>query len=439
MKHVVVGSSGDLSSKQIVPSILNNKIAGNGLYSLIDGFKGNNIDSRSIGHTANKIEDYRNSISLPANAKIYIDSAGYSFIKGDLAPANLDLAISLYHSFFQLKSDYYDFIFSLDIPYSLKFKHFNTKKNIYNYNQISIRQSIQVLKNKPELAEKFHLIYHFKTEAHYDIWQQLFKQSSVAEYVKCRAIGGMVSIKKVAGISIAPFVATTFQCLWDFLNSPFKDEVFRLHFLGINVAYDRFVIAFLERLFRSYLGASDKVVFTYDTIKFKRAAMYFPDYIYEFDGKVLHAHDPLSIPCSMYQKIYQGYGNVALQAQDDLVRKAAGQGHLVQAGMAPLTISSELAVDQFFEFVIQKYQMVDIMLSSRNIVHFKKEFNQSLSEALAEYPHIFGVQMSQSIKDSMAHVCKFHRWYTDKYEPQSLDQMSREFIKLAIHFPKCLT
>ncbi len=176
MKHVVVGSSGDLGSKQIVPSILNNKIAGNGLYSLIDGLKGNNIDSSSIGRTANKIDTYRNRISIPANAKLYIDSGGYSFIKGELSPANLNLAISLYHSFLRLKSGSYDYIFSLDVPYSLKFKHFNTKKNIYKYNRISIEESLKVLKDNPELAKKFHFIYHFKTEEHYDIWQRLIKQ-----------------------------------------------------------------------------------------------------------------------------------------------------------------------------------------------------------------------------------------------------------------------
>ncbi len=432
-----MGSSGDLGSKQIVPSILNNKIAGNGLYSLIDGLKGNNIDSSSIGRTANKIDTYRNRISIPANAKLYIDSGGYSFIKGELSPANLNLAISLYHSFLRLKSGSYDYIFSLDVPYSLKFKHFNTKKNIYKYNRISIEESLKVLKDNPELAKKFHFIYHFKTEEHYDIWQHLIKELSVAKYVKCRAIGGMVSIKKVAGISIAPFVATTFQCLWDFLNSPFRDEEFRLHFLGINVAYDRFVIAFLERLFQEYLGGTRKAVFTYDTIKYKRAATYLPDRIFEFDGKILHGHHPLSIPCSIYQQVYQGYDNVALQAQDDLIRKAAAQGHRLLAGIAPLTISSELAIDCFFEFIIKKHQMVEILLNSRTIIHFKKDFNQALSEALAGHDNIFG-EMSESIKRSMTHVYKFHRWYANERDSPSLDTMSRDFINQSIHFPKCI-
>src|SRR3989339_399077 len=107
MEHVVVGSSGDLSNKHLPPAIINNRLAGNGLYSLIDGLKGENIDSESIGRTANKIEDYRKQISRPAGAKIFSDSGGYSFIKGELAESNLDLAISLYQSFFQLKSEVY--------------------------------------------------------------------------------------------------------------------------------------------------------------------------------------------------------------------------------------------------------------------------------------------------------------------------------------------
>lgn len=435
MKHVVVGSSGDLSKKQITPAIINNRLAGNGLYSLIDGLKGENIESASIGRTANKIEDYRKQVSLPAGAKIFVDSGGYSFIKGLLAESNLDLAISLYQSFLQLKSETYDFIFSLDIPYSTKFLEFNTVKKVYKYNRISIEHSIRVLKADPNLVEKFFFIYHFKTDSHYKIWKDLGSELSIGNYVKYRAIGGMVSLKEMAGISIAPFIATTFQCLYDYQNSPFNGEDFRIHFLGISVAYDRFIIAFLERLIQRYLGPSVPVLLTYDTIKFKRAATYRQDYICEFDGSTLYAHDPLNIPDSIYRRIYQGNEELIDLTKQDLIRKASGKKHRSQENMAPLTISSELAIDQFFEYVIGANEMVEGMIESRNIVHAKNFFKRKLQEMFGDYHDIFSRQTIKSLVDSLSHVYKFHRWYMDLNDPKTLDQMSREFINKDIRFP----
>ncbi len=440
MKHVVVGSSGDLSSNQIISAIINNRLTGNSLHSLIDGLKGENIDSESIGRTANKIEDYRRLISLPAGADIYIDSGGYSFIKGELAPGNLDLAISLFQSFLQLKSEYYDYIFSLDIPYSLKFEHFNTKKNIYEYNRKSLEQSIHILKENLELADKFHLIYHFKTIDHYEIFQKVFSELSIHDFIKHRAIGGMVSLKKIAGIQIAPFIATSYQCLWDYENSILNGEEFRIHFLGISVAYDRFIIAFMECLFQSYLGVLVPVTFTYDTIKFKRSAMYEQKHICEFDGATLQAHKPLAISDSLYRQIYSDRVNMIDRAKKVLIRKANGEEQENQQDqpmtvLSPLTISSELAVDRFFEHIIEKHQMVDLLLTTRNIVYFKHDFKKALIDAFDEYHKIFGKNMLNSIMESMTHVYKFHRWYTLKHNVEGLDQLSRKFITRDINFP----
>lgn len=439
MEHVVVGSSGDLSNKQITQAIINNRLAGNGLYSLIDGLKGENIESESIGRTANKIEDYRKQISLPAGADLFIDSGGYSFIKGELAESNLDLAISLYQSFLQLKSETFNFIFSLDIPYSIKFQEFNTIKKVYKYNRISIEQSIRVLKADSKLVEKFFYIYHFKTDSHYKIWKDLGSELSIGNYVKYRAIGGMVSLKEMAGISIAPFIATTFQCLYDYQNSPFNGEDFRIHFLGINVAYDRFIIAFLERLIQRYLGPSVPVLFTYDTIKFKRDAMYRQDYICEFDCDTLHAHDPLNIPDSLYQRIYKGNEEIIDLTKQDLIRKASGKKHRNQENMAPLTISSALAIDKFFEHVIESNEMVEGMMDSRNIVHSKNFFKRNVPAVVGEYHDIFTKQTIKSMLESLTHVYKFHRWYMDLHDPKTLDQMSLEFINKDIHFPSRLS
>lgn len=435
MEHVVVGSSSDLGENQIEASIINNRIAGNGLVSLIDGLKGENIGLESMGRTANRIAKYRQHISRPAGANLYNDSGGYSFIKGDLAPHKLDLALDLHQEFFELESDIYDFIFSLDIPYSLKFEWFNTKKNIYDYNKKSLEKSILILSENPKLAEKFFFIEHFKTENHYIIWKRLKDELKVGRYVKCRAIGGMVSIKEIAKLSIAQFIATTYQCLSDYHNSVFNGEDFRIHFLGISVDYDRFMIAFLERLIQRYIGRSAKVIFTYDTIRFKRSAMNRQNHIYDFNGTNLVAYNPIEIPESLYTRIYDGQAGIIGQTREDIERKASGFKHKNQANIAPLIISSELSKDRFFEHVIDHYHMVDHMMDETNLVHIKLCTHKALREALHTNVDIFGSKMIDSIMKSLVQVYHFHKWYTEKKGLEELDRLSRKFINHEINFP----
>lgn len=438
MKHVVVGSSSDLIQDQVEAAVINNKITGSGLFSLIDGLKGDNIGAESIGKTANRVADYYNSISGPAHADLYVDSGGYSFIRGDLAPGKLDQAISLYHSYARLHSSDFDFIFSLDIPLSQKFNEFNTKQNVYEYNRKSLKKTAQALRDQPSLVEKLFFIYHFKTLDHYEIWKHLERELAIKDIIKYKAIGGMVSIKTVAQISIAPFIATAFQSLWDYKTSRFNGEDFRLHLLGISVAYDRFVIAYLEKLFQHYLGPKTPVHLTYDSVKFRRAAMYKQNFICEFDGETLHHHDPLDIPEHQFNAIYKGRLYLIDEIKKDLHRKAMRQQHQNMALLAPLTIASELAIDRFFEHVIDRHNLIEMLVDTKNIMHFKYDLRETLSLAFAECKNVFGRNMLDSIMDSMVHVYKFHRWYTRQHDEESLDDLTRDFIRKAINYPFAL-
>lgn len=435
MNHVVVGSTSDLNKKQIKASIINNKIAGNGLNSLIDGMKGKNFGPESMQDVANCIADYNRYISTLAEADLFIDSGGYSFIKGELAPYKLYAAIRLYHDFIKHCSHSCDYIFSLDIPYSLVFHKFNTIKNVYDFNKLSLQKTIDAISKNTNLKEKIFFVHHFKTEGHYRIWQKIKEEFDFNKHIKYHAIGGMVSIKDVAKISIAPFIATSFQCLSDYENSAFNGEDFRLHLLGISVDYDRFLIAFLEKLFQRYLGSSIPATLTYDTISFKRSAMYLQKHICDFNGSDLLTYDPISVPDSIYKRVYGNDQDIIDQAQQDFLRKAKREPHTNQANMAPLVISSQLAIDRYFEHAIDNANMIDILFDSRNIVHFDYHISQALLGMVKGHEHVFGKDMFTSIKKTLVFVYKFHRWYTDNRSAEKLEQLSLEFINKEIHFP----
>ena len=51
------------------------------------------------------------------------------------------------------------------------------------------------------------------------------------------------------------------------------DQEFRLHFLGVKIRSDRFIIALIEQLFALYLKGISKLLFTYDSINYNSSSM----------------------------------------------------------------------------------------------------------------------------------------------------------------------
>ena len=48
--------------------------------------------------------------------------------------------IDCYTVYLESEGDIFDYIFSLDIPFSLKYKEFNTRKNIFEANEKSLTE-----------------------------------------------------------------------------------------------------------------------------------------------------------------------------------------------------------------------------------------------------------------------------------------------------------
>lgn len=263
MKYVYVagGNSMDIDMEHAIT-----KQTGFALYSLIHGLKQKKFGLHTIEGVAYDIRQFIAMFIQPVGGMLVADSGGYSFIKGDIPPWLLDMLIDCYCVYLESEWKYFDYIFSLDIPFSLKYSNFNTVVNVYNANKKSLVALREILEKTPELREKLYFVWHFKMPEQFAIWKHLYKELELHRFVRNHAIGGMVGIKKAARIKFTPFTSMGLYTLQAYLESQFVGEQFRLHFLGIYAPYDRFHIAFLQALFRKYLAGIAEVEMSYDSI-----------------------------------------------------------------------------------------------------------------------------------------------------------------------------
>ena len=424
MEYVNVGSG--RGPPHIEEAIARN--SPNSLISLIGGLHQKEFGYDTLQKVSYDIAKYRRQYIEPFGRTLYVDSGGYSIIKGDIKPQDTSKANGCYQKYLEIDRNSYDYIFSLDIPVNLKYPSFNTKENLYRFNKESLNDSKQLLIKYPELCKKFIFVWQFKIPMQYAVWNKLYDELNLSQIIQNRAIGGMVGMRNVVNIDFSPFTALAYRCLDDYLKAGRYDFQFRLHYLGINILYDRFHIAFLEKLFERYLN-SNPVEMTYDSISSSREAqMNFKSMdFYDFNGDLEMFKGVLSVPSEVIRKVYCNDEYIFSELEN--VRTGRRLRHA--DAFTPLSLHSTFAVDRYFSDVIEKYGLVDLMFCCRNIIRLKHELRSILDKLSKENP-IFTSKMIDVIVSNAEITYKFHRCFMD--QRNSLEQLIEAFIGM-IEFP----
>ena len=409
------------------------------LYSLIGGLRQKRFGLDTLIGVAEDIHEFK-SLYLSRNGKdILIDSGGYSIIVGDVVENDITKFIDCYHEYQLRGTDTYVYIMSLDIPLILENQSFNTTQNIYQHNRQSLTATRENLINYPELREKLFFVWQFKTKEHFAIWNRIISELDLNRYVKHRALGGMVSLRDITGIDFSPFIANSFRCFLDYETSPDPSDEFRLHLLGINIRYDRFIIAFLEKLFDRYIGGYGKAALTYDSINYSRTAQLKMRYleIYAFDDNELCVfRDIPSVPDEILKRVYPG------ELFDTIREEITNIEHLYRvndsSAFAPLNIFSNNSIDRYFEHIIDEYELIDLMINYKNAIHFQNRIRFVFDDLSGRHPYLFTPHLVTSIKKNLDITLDFHHWYVNKGDYKTLNRKIYRFIE-RINFPRVLT
>ena len=408
----------------------------NCLYSLITGLNGPNLGLKSLGDFTYELTKYTDRYL--SNITRYVDSGGYSIIKGDVEPNHLDLFIDCYTSFLENDQSYYDYIFSLDIPFSLKYEQMNRKEIIHNYNKKSIEKLLDVISRHSHLSNKVFFVWQFKTRCLYEIWKNLVDELSLNRIIKNRAIGGMVSLRKYANVKISPFTAIAYRCLLDYLMEYDDNFCFRLHFLGINLMQDRFQILFLEKLFKRYLFDCT-VIFTYDSIGYVqrvRKSNYLSIYDFTDDKELMFYPNIEHVPAELIKRVYLDSDKIEF-INGEIERRKSNKELKDIDSFVPLNIYSNLKIDAFFDYIIDQYELIDHFTRSYSITVIDKTVGNIMKNLSDKYPDVFKPDLVSIINENIEYLAIYHNWFMKTRNPMKLEYHIQEFIN-SIGLPEIL-
>ncbi len=415
-------------------------ISGTGLISLFEAFKQDSFGLDTLYTFRKKLEQFRKETIIPEHGHLYIDSGGYSFIQGLIHPDDLRKLITVYLHFMIDELDNYYRIFSLDLPFSSKYNLYNTKENVFLFNRISILETFNIIKQIPELSDKFIFIWQFRLVESYRIWCEIYDEICSLGYdklIKHRAIGGLVGLKGETQIIFSPFMALAYRCFKDYITSGIFHIPFQLHLLGVYTLSDRFMIAYLEIVFDRYLqqlSINSGVSFSYDSTNYFRTAQFNARSklaIHSYQNGQLHYYSTASdVPDYILRKVYNT-AELYSHISGEINRIKHGERMSDNNSFAPLKAFTFIQEDRFIEDRINQYKLVDILFQTNDIASFRDDTERPLDQILTSEPQFFGECFKESIMDNMIKLYRLHNWWSvEGADYKRLNSIIEEFIAM---------
>ncbi|NDY58294.1 hypothetical protein G3N56_16295 [Desulfovibrio sulfodismutans] len=405
------------------------------LYSLIGGLRQQDFGLDTLEKVACDIREFARLFTVPVGGKIVTDSGGYSFIKGDIPPSKILMLVDCYTVYLESELEEYDRIFSLDIPFSLKYESFNTVAKILQANTDSLCASRSVLERHEALQNKFFFVWHFKMQEQFAIWKHLYAELGMEKFVRNHAIGGMVGLKEATNISFTPFTGMSYYILYRHMQGPHAGDGLKIHYLGVYAPSDRFHIVFLEKLFRGYFGGAADVQTSYDSIN--------PIHTVRMNADV-----PLYVAQGADFQIYPSL----LDAPQDILRGIAADDSHYQvllsemdrrrngvrlqnaAAFSPLNVFSNLQLDEFFGMVIDQYDLIGELGKATSPTNLKGRLTRIFKDIAQKYPKAFSPHMEKTITITLERTWFWHKWFVDRRDEATLEEYMVRTIK-DIGFP----
>jgi hypothetical protein len=192
------------------------------------------------------------------------------------------------------------------------------------------------------------------------------------------------------------------------------------------------MLFFLEKLFNKYLANYNQTcIITYDSVNYSITALYkaqtgFPCYNMEND---LQEYDTIhDIPSYVIDQIYKTPEARAIF--DENIALAKSNARLTNLNyLTNVNIYGQLQLDHFFEFLIDKHDLVQLVFNSDgNYNLFKNQTDYILNSWSNKYKCISNTHIKQ-IRKSLKFTYAFHNWLLKDQSKTGLDKHMETFIK----------
>ncbi len=416
------------------------------------------IHAKGIGMGVNSFVDvlqqYKDEY-LDNSFPFMLDSAGFSIISGEVKVEDITVFMSGYLQILKQAKDIYDYIFSLDIPIFIKTPSANTIQNIGKLNYDSLAGSIKIIEEYPEIGDKFNMVLQWKMLNQYKIWDDIYDDLQLKNYVKSYSVGGLVGLYGICTtLNFAPFIGPCYYWLYRYIERGDFSRPLFIHILGQYHKSSRFIIFFLQHLFNSYLKIVNQTcIITYDTINYSLSSMYKTRvgvdtyYFKDNEFNTVHSYD---LTDDILKQIY---------TTDDSLLKFHENWDNIKADLPlndtsfliPTYIFSQIQLDKFFEYFVLKYELVQIFRSKDEVIEVSRDGTVGTTREVKirkiksqlktefsrfnKYSKTLTINFTKSLMNSMDEIFKFHYSFIyNNMDKQQLDKDMEHFIK-SVGFP----
>ncbi|MDX1700052.1 MAG: hypothetical protein R3250_05505, partial [Melioribacteraceae bacterium] len=395
----------------------------NYLFSLINGLSSENFGFNTIDRVALEVKRFKDD--LYDNEHLFVDSAGYSIIVGDIPPKNINAFIECYAYFLEKYcSSHCDYIFSLDIPIFLKYPEVNTYSNLFKRNFRSNQLMRHILDGQPGLYDKLIFVWQFKLAEQYDIWKRIYEEFwSTQTNLKHFAIGGLVGLRGITGIKFSPYIGMLYNLLNIVYQKDLKDESI-LHILGVYGMHDRFHMAFLQRLFNDvYLKDRNPTVqISYDTINYFVSGLFkirdLDSIIPLGDGTYLNDYNHNLV--EHMDKIIK-YPEALKSVIDNINCLHEDKALCDTRVYCYMNVVKQLICDQIMKDVVKQHELVNEFLMWDNFNTLKNNWVPLFKMLEQKYPFVFK-NYTDKIMNNFQWIHSFHKWWVDGRDPVRLEK-----------------
>lgn len=407
------------------------------LFSLINGLSNENFGFNTIDRIAVEVKRFYDD--LYENETMFVDSAGYSIIVGDIPSKFINPFIECYNYFLERYCrTHCDYMFSLDIPIFLKEPEVNTYSNLYKRNYRSNQLMRHNLEKDPELFNKLVFVWQFKLQEQYEIWKDIYREFwEDDKRLKHFAIGGLVGLRGITGIKFSPYIGMMYKLL-NLVYDKNIDQESILHVLGVYGVHDRFHLMFLQRLYNDFYlkERESSVQISYDTINYFVSGLF---KIRELDSIIpTDTGYNYGLNENLVNQIDQiiKYPDALQNVQDNIDCLINGKNLSDTRVYCYMNVVRQLIADSIMKRVIEEYDLVNKFLEFDNFNSLRNNWVPFFQSIEQKYPYIFKNYTSKII-NNFQWIFSFHKWWMEGRDPQRLEKGLEVFIR-NINFPKVI-
>jgi len=413
------------------------------LISLISGLKQTGFGMNTLNSAAHEIRRYKERyFKNNPEYKLLIDSGGYSIIAGDVQPLDISKFIGLYNHYLEYDKDDYDLILSLDVPIMLKYPASNTVQNIHDLNNRSIEQSMEILKNHPDIQSKFMYIWQFKTPKLNAIWEHIYKTHEVHKYVNNYSIGGLVGLHGLTKINFFAATGQLYRTLLAYVDSGRFDNPLNIHLLGVYQPFARVTLTVIEKLFNKYLqdlGINQNVNILFDSFAPAINAVTYARELY------IHQYDPRSKKLTFVRDIQYADRSFIAEAYhtdslinlfDENISRIRSDQMLTSTYYAvPGFINSSIHMDRYFDDWVIDNNIIDLFFTTNNYRTFANKTRPLINKFLK---NDLSIHLVKKTVANFKVMYAFHRWWTTSNRKMDTLTPMLESMIAKIGFPSDL-